>query len=169
MTRTLLILALTTVATAAHADCNLNAISEALEAKLDAMKPYERDVTDVRSTEGGVWQIYREKDGRLNSVIRIDAGESGMQETRLSVVNRQTYGIASTRVDYLRHAFVEEGPFGIARRTTDYYYYCDGKAYVPPESASMVDLEQYPKAAAELKAQMLDDKDVTEFTKGLTR
>lgn len=165
----LLALSLLALATPARAECDLDSISNALNAPLDSMKPYEREATESRSTEGGAWQIYREKDGRLNTIVRIDGGESGMGETRLSVVNRQTYGIASTRVDYLRHAFVEEGPMGDYKHTTTYYYFCGGEVYVPPESASMVEAESYRKEAAELKIQMLDDKDVTEFTKGLTR
>ena len=44
-----------------------------------------------------------------------------MGERRLAIVNRKTYGIAVTRVDYLRHAFIEEaGPNATAKRTTDY-------------------------------------------------
>ncbi len=165
----LIALSILALATPARAECDLDSISTALSASLDSMKPYEREATEARSTEGGAWQIYREKDGRLNTIVRIDGGESGMQETRLSVVNRHTYGIASTRVDYLRHAFVEEGPFGDYKRTTTYYYFCSGQAYVPPESASMVDAESYRKEAGERKAEMLDDKDVAEFTKGLAR
>jgi hypothetical protein len=162
-------LALCLSATTALADCDLSAISAALEAPLGAMKPKEIEVTDVQSTEGGVWEIYREPDGRLNTIIRIDGGESGRQDTRLSVVNRATYGIATTRTDYIRHAFVEEGPFGIARRTTDYYYYCDGKVHVPGENGAAVDLVEYPKRGMELRAMMLDDKDVAGITKGLKR
>lgn len=165
----LALLALLMSSTAAFAGCDLDAISTALDAPLDTMTPKEIEVTDVQSTEGGVWRIYREPGGRLNTIIRIDAGESGMQETRLSVVNRAAYGIASTRVDYLRHAFVEDGPFGIARRTTDYYYFCDGKPYVPGENGAMVDREQYPKDAMDKRKLMLDDKDVAEVTKGLKR
>lgn len=154
---------------AALADCDLDAITKALDASLAGMTPKEIEVTDVQSTEGGVWEVYREGDGRLNTIIRIDGGESGRQDTRLSVVNREAYGIASTRTDYIRHAFIEEGPFGIARKTTDYYYFCGGKPYVPGESGAMVDLVEYPKKAMELRTIMLDDKDVAAITKGLKR
>ncbi|MCB1380569.1 MAG: hypothetical protein KDK89_19715 [Alphaproteobacteria bacterium] len=156
-------------ATAAQADCPLDKIEAALAASLDAMRPLEREVSDVQSTEGGLWQIYREKDGRVNTILRIDAGESGRSETRLSIVNRKTYGIARTRVDYLRHAFVEEGPFGIARRTVDYFYYCDGRAHVPAGNGAMVDLVEYPKAADEAQRDMILNADVADFTKGLAR
>jgi hypothetical protein len=77
----------------------------------------------------------------VHSIIHIDGGESGRSETRHSVVNRQTYGIAMTRIDYLRHAFVEDGPFGIARHTTEYFYFCDGKPYVPGENGAVVDCQ----------------------------
>lgn len=153
----------------AAADCPLDRIEQALASPLTGLKQLDREVSDVQSTEGGIWQIYREKDGRVHSIIRLDAGESGRNETRLSIVNRQTYGIARTRIDYIRHAFVEEGPFGIARRTTEYYYFCGGKAHVPSESGAMVDLVDYPKAAAEAQKLMVLDKDVADFTKGLAR
>lgn len=162
-------LALCFSATAAFADCDLALISEALVKPLDKMTPKEIEVTDVQSTEGGFWEVYREPDGRLNTIIRVDAGESGRQDARLSVVNRSTYGIASTRADYIRHAFIEDGPFGVARRTTDYYYFCDGKPYVPVGDGAMVDRVEYPKKAQELQSLMLDDKDVAEITKGLKR
>jgi hypothetical protein len=155
--------------TAAFAECDLEAISKILDAPLDTITPKEIEVSDVQSTEGGVWEIYREADGRLNTIIRIDAGESGRQDTRLGVVNRSAYGIATTRTDYLRHAFIEEGPNGTARKTTDYYYFCDGQVHMPGENGGTVDRQDYPRKAMELRALMLDDKDVAEITKGLKR
>ena len=152
----------------ANAQCPLGRIEAALAAPLDGMKPLERDASEARSTEGGSWQIYREKDGRVHSIIRIDGGESGRNDTRLSIVDRRTYGIASTRTDYIRHAFLE-GPFANARVTTDYYFFCEGKIYLPDPSASMVDMEKYPKDAEEVRARMIEDRDVAEFTKGLKR
>jgi hypothetical protein len=153
----------------AFADCPLDKIEAALASPTDGLKLLEREVSDVQSAEGGVWQIYREKDGRVHSIVRIDAGESGRSEIRLSPVNRKTYGIASTRIDYIRHAFVEEGPFGIVRRTTDYYYYCGGKPYVPSGNSTTVDREQYGKDALEMQSRMVLDNDVADFTKGLAR
>lgn len=154
----------------AFADCDTQKIEAALGAPLDALKPYEREVSDVQSTEGGVWQVYREKDGRLNSIKRIDGGESGMSERRLSVVNRKTYGIAVTRVDYLRHAFIENaGPNGTARRTTNYYYFCDGKLLLPPRDYFGGDVDAYAKDGTEAQKAMVLDKDIAEFTKGLAR
>ena len=165
----LALLALAMGASQSLADCPLDRIETALASPLDGMTPVEREVSETQSTEGGVWKIYREADGRLHTIIRIDAGESGRNETRLSVVNRQTYGIASTRIDYIRHAFVEEGPFAIARRTTDYYFYCGGTVYVPGENGAMVDLTAYPKAAAAAQQLMVLNRDVAGFTKGLAR
>ena len=166
--RRMTILALLLSATAAHAECPLDRIEAVLAASLDLMKPLERDASDAQSTEGGLWKLYREKDGRVHTIIRIDGGESGRNDTRLSIVDRQTYGIASTRTDYIRHAFLE-GPFATARVTTDYYFFCEGKVYLPDPSASMVDMEKYPKDAEEVRARMIEDKDVVDFTKGLKR
>ena len=157
-------------ATPAAADCALDKIETALSAPLDGLKRLDRDVTDVQPTEGGQWQIYREADGRVNTIFRVDGGESGMGERRLSIVNRKTYGIAVTRVDYMRHAFVEDaGPNATAKRTTDYYYYCDGKLYLPPEGYSMVDATAYKASGLEAQAMMVKDKDVADFTKGLAK
>ncbi len=57
------------LASPARADCDTQKIEAALGASLDGMKPYERDVSDVQSTEGGYWHVYREKDGRLHSIV----------------------------------------------------------------------------------------------------
>lgn len=158
------------VSSAAAADCPVPDIEKALTASLESLKMLEREVTDIQSTEGGVWRIYREADGRVNSVIRIDGGESGMGERRLSVVNRRTYGIAVTRVDYLRHAFIEDaGPNGTAKRTTDYFYFCEGKLLLPPADYFMGDIKDYESRGLEAQNAMLRDNDVADFTKGLKR
>lgn len=164
------LLILVALSTVAAADCPVDKIEAALASSVDGLKKLERDVSDVQSTEGGVWQIYREADGRVHSIVRIDGGESGMGERRLSIVGRKTYGIAVTRVDYLRHVFVEDaGPNGTAKRTTDYYYFCDGKLLLPPADYFMGDLEAYKAAGTEAQKAMVLDKDVADFTKGLAR
>jgi len=152
------------------AECPLPKIEAALNASLDKMKPLERDVSESQSTEGGRWQIYREKDGRVNTIIRGDYGESGRGEMRLSIVNRDTYGIAKTRIDYIRHAFLEDqGPFAFHKVTTEYFFYCDGKLYLPGETGATMDLDQYKKDGAEVQAAFLSAKDIADFTKGLKR
>lgn len=154
----------------AFAGCDLEPIEAALGASTAGLKQLDRDVSDVQSTEGGVWQIFREKDGRVHTIIRIDAGESGRNETRLGIVNRKNYGIAATRIDYLRHAFAEDaGPNATVRRTTDFYFYCDGKLYLPPEGYSMIDAAAYRTTGESLQKIMILDKDVADFTKGLAR
>ena len=154
----------------AFADCPVSTIEKALGASLDGLKKVERQVTDIQSTEGGVWRIYRKKDGRLATLVRIDAGESGMGERRLSVMSPEAYGITVTRVDYLRHAFIDNGgPNGTAKRTTEYFYFCNGKLYEPPQEYGTLDSVEYPKAGAAAQKAMLDDKDVAELTKALKR
>lgn len=153
----------------ALADCPVDRIEKALAAPLDGVKKVERPVTDVQSTEGGVWRIYRRKDGSLATLVRIDAGESGMNETRLAVLNPNAYGITTTRVDYLRHAFLAEGgPNGTARRTTEYFYFCNGKLHLPPEQFATMG-EGYAPAGAAAQKAMLEDKDVAAMTKALKR
>ena len=156
---------------AALADCPVEAIEKALGTSLDGLKKVERPVTDIQSTEGGVWRIYRKKDGRLATLVRLDGGESGMGERRLSVVSPDAYGISVTRVDYLRHAFIDEaGPNGTAKRTTQYFYYCSGKLYVPPQLYSTAVInDAYAKEGADAQKAMLLDKDIAELAKTLKR
>lgn len=154
----------------ALAGCPVDAIEKSLSAPLDGLKKIERPVTNVQSTEGGVWRIYRTEDGQLAAILRIDAGESGMNEKRLGIVSAEAYGIAVTRVDYLRHAFVDNGgPNGTAKRTTEYFYFCDGKLYEPPREYATRDSTEYPKAGAAAWQAMLDDKDVADETRALRR
>jgi hypothetical protein len=84
--------------TAAWAECPVGDIEKALGAPLGTLKETELPVTDVQSTEGGVRRIYRRADGALDTLIRIDGGESGMDEMRLSIVGDGAYGTAHTRV-----------------------------------------------------------------------
>ena len=145
-------------------------IEAALSAPLDGMKMTEREVTDIQSTEGGVWRIYTSADGKMHSILRLDGGESGMGERRLSIVNDAAYGITVTRVDYLRHAFIDEGgPNGTAKRTADYFYVCGGKLYLPPADYATPDLAAYARAGQEAIEMMVRDKDVADVTRGLAR
>jgi len=154
----------------ALADCPVGDIEKALASPLEGLKSVEREVSDVQSTEGGLWRIYTAGDGSLQSLLRIDGGESGMSERRLSVAGANAYGIAVTRVDYLRHAFIDEGgPNGTARRTTEYFYYCDGKLLEPPREYATLDSTEYATAGAAARKAMLDDKDVVDVTKALKR
>ena len=147
------------VATPVHADdCALGKIEDALTAPLDGLKKLERDVSDVQSTEGGQWQIYREADGRVNTIMRIDYGEMGRSELRLTILNRRTYGIADTGIQYTRHIYLTDGgPLGTSSRTIKFHYFCDGKPVIAsPE-------------ALELQKSILMNKDVADFTKGLVK
>lgn len=166
-TTALLLAAASSAATAGN--CPVTKIESALTAPLTGMKMTERDVTDVQSTEGGVWRVYKAK-GKTHTIVRVDGGETGMGERRLSIVNGNAYGIAVTRVDYMRHAFIEEGgPNGTAKRTTEYFYICDGKLYMPPAEYATMDLAVYGKAGQEAIDLMVRDKDVADVTKGLAR
>jgi hypothetical protein len=162
------IAALSLASAAQAADCPLADIEKVLTAPLDGMKPIEKEVSEIQSTEGGLWQIYKDGKGRVHSVLRNDFGESGRGEIRLSILDNKTYGIARTRYGYIRHAFLE-GPFAIAQRNTDYYFFCGGKVYLPQPEAAMVDLEQYPKDATEAQKATVGSPDVAEYTKGLAK
>ncbi len=55
----------------AQADCAIDKISAALGSSLESMKPLIREVTDVRSTDGGEWNIYRENDDQ-DYILKLD-------------------------------------------------------------------------------------------------
>ena len=158
------------VTAVAAAECPITEIEAALAAPLAGMPMISREVTDIQSTEGGGWAIYSTKLGALHSIVRVDGGESGMSERRLSIVSGEAYGIAVTRVDYLRHAFIDgAGPNGTAKRTTEYFYFCGGKLLVPPHEYATLDTAAYAKAGDEARKAMMEDKDVAEFTKDMPR
>jgi hypothetical protein len=156
------------ISAACAADCPLPDIEKLLNAPLDGMKPIEKDVSEVQSTEGGLWQIYKDDKDRVHSIVRNDFGESGRGDIRLSILDSKTYGISRTRYGYIRHAFLE-GPFAIAQRNTDYYFFCGGKVYLPSPETAMIDMEQYPKDAAEVQKATVGSPDVAEYTKGLAK
>jgi hypothetical protein len=160
--------ALCLIAPVEAAECPLADIEKILNAPLDRMTPIEKEVSEIQSTEGGLWQIYKDKKGRIHSIVRNDYGESGRGELRLSILDGKAYGISRTRYGYIRHAFLE-GPFAIAQRNTDYYFFCNGKVYLPAAEGAMVDLERYPKDAAEAQQAIIGSPDVAEFTKDLAK
>lgn len=154
----------------ANAECPIQDIEKALNLPLDGLTMSEQPVEDIQSTEGGVWRIYRDAGGKVQSIVRIDAGESGMGERRLGIHSPSDYGITVTRVDYLRHAFIEEGgPNGTAKRTTEFFYFCDGKLFMPPEQFSMLDATAYATAGAEVRELMLGSAEIAPAVKDLKR
>ena len=170
MRLTLAAAALLGLSSAALAECPVPEIEKALNQPLDGLAMSEQPVEDIQSTEGGVWRVYRAADGSVQSIVRIDAGESGMGERRLGILSPSNYGIAVTRVDYLRHAFIEEGgPNGTAKRTTEYFYFCGGKLHLPPEQFATQAMAGYAEAGEAAKQIMVLDKQVQAFTKGLAR
>ena len=157
-------------AAASAEDCPVSRIEEALTAPLGQMKMTERSVTDIQSTEGGIWRIYAGPEGKVHTILRLDGGESGSSERRLSILDGEAYGITVTRIDYLRHAFIDEaGPNGTAKRTTEFFYICGGKVYLPPAQFATPDLEAYAAAGQAAIRMMVQDKDVADVTAGLKR
>lgn len=158
------------VTAVAAAECPITEIEAALAEPLAGMQMISRPVTDIQSTEGGGWGIYRTKLGTLHSIVRVDGGESGMSERRISIVSDEAYGIAVTRVDYLRHAFIDgAGPNGTAKRSTEYFYFCGGRLLVPPADYATLDTAAYAKAGDKARKAMMEDKDLADLTKDMPR
>jgi hypothetical protein len=171
-------LAILSLSKPALADCGIDAMMAAIEAPLDSVQSVERDASDVKSTEGADWKIYRDKDGRLNTIIRTDYGETFRLETRLSVVNRKDYIIEEHHERY-------SNPIGDLlpklpgeneavrlpsyRIIKTYFFFCGGRALVPQNYEPLPGEENFAAKAAELKRMMLDHPDIKEFTVGLVR
>lgn len=151
-------------------ECDTSGIERALAVPVDGLKMLEREVKDIQSTEGGVWRIYKAADGQVRSIVRLDGGESGMSERRLAIVSPGAYGITVTRIDYLRHAFIDNGgPNGTAKRTTEYFYFCSGKLVVPLVEYATMDVAEYAKAGEDARQAMVQAADIAEFTANLAR
>ena len=154
----------------ALAECPVGEIEKALTAPLEGLKMTQQPATDIQSTEGGVWRIYKGAAGKVETLIRLDGGESGMNEYRLSIVSPDAYGISAMRIDYLRHAFVDNGgPNGTARRSTSFYYFCDGQLFLPPPEFATAALAGYTEEASANQKRMLLDADVASLVKDLKR
>jgi hypothetical protein len=87
---------------AKSADCQVDRIYDALTATLEGMKPREREDTESEGTEGGIWYIYSNDSSEVKTIRRVEIGENYNIETRLSIVNDDTWGIARTFTYYLR-------------------------------------------------------------------
>jgi hypothetical protein len=114
--------------------------------------------------------VFNEAETSVTEVQSTEGGESGMDETRLSIVDDGAYGVARTRVDRLRHAFIDDaGPNGTAKRTTEHFYFCDGQLYLPPEMYATLDNSADAKTGEESRKRMLLDKGVAALTRSLKR
>jgi hypothetical protein len=146
--------------------CPLSALYDLAHAPLDGMKPLDIDASaDIETSEGAEWHAYREKDGRVHSIVLDAFGESGRNTYRLSIRNRTEYVIAETRIDYNAHAFLG-GPVASVKETTDYYYFCDGTPFVPKSEMTFVG-EDYVKSANKTRDLIFGAKSVNFYTKGL--
>ena len=146
--------------------CDLDPLTAALAAPLEQRQALEFEVAVPQMTEGGVWRIYRDNTKNVTDILRLDGGESGRIETRLSFAGPRLYGISRTRFDYIRHAFLE-GPFAIARVETHFYYFCGGKPYAPPQDSTMLDNPVHVKEAEAARAGFLRAKEIAAYVGGL--
>jgi hypothetical protein len=146
--------------------CPVSELYQLAHVSLDSMKPLNIDASaDIATSEGAEWHVYREKDGRVHSIVLETFGESGRNTYRLSIKNRAEYVLAMTRIDYNAHAFLG-GPVAPVKETTDYYYFCDGKPFVPKSEMTFVG-DDYVKSANETRKLIFDAKSVNFYTQGL--
>lgn len=165
----------------AFAECNPWKIEQALSNQLENIQPKDIPATNVASTDGGLWRIFREPDGRLNTIIRYEFGESYRREIRLSVINRSTYGIAVSNIRYLyEYPYFDAESNGVSIRNISYFYYCDGKPFLRNNESfpnyrefnlhsGFENQNAYSDEALKIRNEFIDDPDVQEITKGLRR
>jgi hypothetical protein len=78
----------------------IDKIVHATREPLGKYQKTEISALELRSTEGGVWHIYGKRDGALHSLVRTDFGETGQLQTRASFVDKCTFGIVVTTLEY---------------------------------------------------------------------
>jgi hypothetical protein len=101
MLRALAVQALLSIAAAAPLlACPIEKIAHATREPLDRFKKIEVEARKWRSLEGGHWLIYLRQDGVPHSIVRIDYGETGQWQVRVSFVDKQTFGIVVTTLRY---------------------------------------------------------------------
>lgn len=122
------------------------------------------DVSELTSTEGGEWQVWRNADGAVDQLARIDYGEMGRVAARLVVSSADAYAITQTTVLYSAPLYVE-GSMPI-REETDIYVFCSGELAGPGEGFT---LDAAYVAAAEQVRAIFNAPEIAEVLPDLTR
>jgi hypothetical protein len=130
------------------AACDGGVLHGLMETPLNEGDAESFDVAEQASVEGGAWYIFRDAQGAVKNVMRVDYGETGRLATRLTVSSADAYAVTVTRFGY-------SAPLGVSGSSTireekDIYLFCDGKLYLPEEDFGMT--EGYAAKAAEALA-----------------
>jgi hypothetical protein len=125
-------------------DCAVDRILAVLTTPLDDLKAIEREATESDATDGSIWYIYSGANGETIHIRRVDIGENYNIETRLSILDENTWGISRTDSYYLW----KYGP--IRRSDTTYFFYCHGIAEAI-DNSSEEENAKYAKDALEVR------------------
>ncbi|WP_125461742.1 MULTISPECIES: hypothetical protein [Rhodomicrobium] len=80
--------------------CPVGQLAALSKETLGELRKEELPAGDNDSTEGGQWQIFIRDDASLHSIIRLDFGETGQRQIRLSRLNRREFAITLNNLRY---------------------------------------------------------------------
>lgn len=142
-----LVLAAAMIVSPAAAACDGPLLKRLMDAPLPERASDTIDVMEQQSAEGGTWEIHiDETSGKPRYLVRTDFGETGRQQTRLTIAAPDSFAIARIRFIYSAPIYIAGSD--VIRQETDFYVYCDGKLALPsPEDAG--DRPDYRRAADE--------------------
>lgn len=91
---------LTLVLASTATSCPLDRLRQIVKEPLTGYEVREVAAAERRSTEGGVWRLYFHSNGQLHSVVRIDFGETGQWNARISFIDARNFGIVDRVLRY---------------------------------------------------------------------
>jgi hypothetical protein len=148
--------------------CPIDKIAQATREPLGTYEKTEVDVLEYRSTDGGVWHIYRKRDGALHSVVRTDFGETGQLQTRISFVDKHTFGIVVTTLRYDAPIYLKDQVQVVERVSTEYLL-CDKSnvVYVPASPQDESSALAAIRKAKEERAMLFGAKEIAPYLKDI--
>ena len=111
------------------AACPLDRLTRIASEPLKGLHRTDQALSEVISTEGRRWQIYRRRNGTLHSIIRLDLGETGRAELRASFATPDEFVIVATTVRY-KFPLPNTKP-GISSTESTRYFFCRDLVYIP--------------------------------------
>jgi hypothetical protein len=148
--------------------CPIDRIAQATREQLGIYEKTEVGALENHSTEGGTWHIYRKRNGALHSIVRTDYGETGQRQTRISFVDKHTFGIVVTTLRYDAPIYLKDEVQVVERVATEYFF-CDKSnvVYVPASLQDEPSALAAIRKAKEERALLFDAKEIAPHLKHL--
>lgn len=142
--------------------CPIEELVQINKEPLRAESRVEVSVTRQQSTEGGQWQIYFRANGTLHSIIRLDLGETGQKELRVSFLDRRNFVVVSTTRYY--DAPIEPlKDVKIESEITKLYFFCDEMVYLPVVTGDEMEAARESRETKYLRSLILDAEEISAY------